>query len=323
MNRPKPVRGSEFWSYEPTVGAVQCICESAGLPIPTSLQRVKRGEVNAICELGGTGKPMILKVWIRKPDAKEMLWENDVVQNVRERTTVPTPEWLYSNPGDTNVPYPHVIMEHVDAQDADVVWETMTLDTRQELIADCAHSLRELHSLSLQIPSDLDSDSPSDGPEWGAIDSATFDAAVREIRSQGWMELDLLDRCEEAYKRLADVMQDASDFSLVHYDFSLRNIRVDQNTGRLKAVLDFGNATSAPSATDVRDLILGVFVHHRDLGDHFWSAYEVSDERQRVIAQLHSLTRVLDIMAIYSGPTPAGSDAETLEKLLGQIRNAA
>ena len=318
MNLPDPIRGGQFGSFDIPLESVRNVCEAGGLPIPTSTHRVKKGEVNAVFKVQTSGSViLILKVWVRMPDPQDMRFEEKVVHRVREESGIPTPKWLYTCQGDESIRYPYVIMEHVEAEDADVLWNSLSRTARENLIGDCASSLRALHSLSLS-PKDIpDADTPSTGTEWAEADSAKFHGAIQEIGDQGWMPKALLQECEEAYGSMHKVLKEAKDFSLVHYDFQFRNIRIDPKTSRLKAVLDFGNATIGPAITDARALNLGIFINQPELSQHFWAIYGVPDDTQRAILQLHSLTRVLDIMAVYCGPTPAGWNIDTVRNLLG------
>ena len=56
-----------------------------------------------------------------------------------------------------------------------------------------------------------------------------------------------------------------------------------------------------------------------ELADTFWQEYGVLDEGQQKILALHSLGRLLDILAAYGGPTPFGWDAGMAAPLLDQL----
>ena len=186
MKPPAPIRGRDFWHFDLSLESVQNTCESGSLSIPTSVRRVKRGEVNALFHLSiSGGTDLILKVWVRKPDPKDMYFEKEVIRNVRDKTSVPTPNWLHSSPGDVNIPYPHVIMEHAEGEDADVYWDSLTETARRGFIVDCASTMRALHNVPAE--SIAFDDVPSTGDEWANLDSATFQHAVRMIHDQGWM----------------------------------------------------------------------------------------------------------------------------------------
>ena len=101
---PDPIRGKDFRRFTLPLESVQSACETAGLPVPTSVHRVKRGEVNALFRLNtNEATDLILKVWVRKPDPKHLYFEKEVIRTVREKTDVPTPDWLHSSPGDVNI----------------------------------------------------------------------------------------------------------------------------------------------------------------------------------------------------------------------------
>ncbi len=111
-------------------------------------------------------------------------------------------------------------------------------------------------------------------------------------------------------------METAEVDALVHHDFQLHNLRVDPETLNLVAVLDFGNAGYAPAFTDSRDLYLSVFLKTPELSECFWRTYGMLGADQEFVLKLHSLARVLDILAAYQGPAPAGWDRTTVLKLL-------
>lgn len=315
MSLPDPITGDQFRDFNIPLKSVQNIFESNGFPTPTSVRRIKKGEVNAVFEIQTRNGILILKVWVRKPNAQEMRFEEKAIRRVREETNIPTPKWLYAHPGDENIHYPYVIMEHVDAEDADDVWHSLSQTAQENFIEDCAISLRTLHALS--IPSeDVPADTPLTGTAWAKTNDTQFHAAIQTIGEQGWMPKAVLQECKQTYEHMADVLKEAKDFTLVHYDFHLRNLRIDPKTSRLKAVLDFGNATRAPAMTDARDLNLHIFIPRPELSQHFWNMYGVPDDHQRVLLHLHSLTRILDIMAAYWGPTPAGGNVDTVKNLL-------
>ena len=318
MSLPKPITGELFRAFTIPLTSVQNIFESNGFPTPTSVRRIKKGEVNAVFEVQTDHKTLILKVWVRKPDAQEMQFEEKVIRLVREKTNIPTPKWLHTHSGDENIQYPYVIMEHVNAQDADDIWHTLSQKDRQNFIENCAVSLRALHALSLS-PADIPAETPLTGAAWAKTNDTQFYAAIQDLGKQGWMPKTVLQNCEQIYERKADVLKQANNFSLVHYDFHLRNLRIHPTTSQLKAVLDFGNATCAPAVTDVRDMHLNIFHNHPKLNQQFWTIYGAPNNTQNTRLQLHALTRLLDIMAIYHGPTPSGGNTDTVKSLLNNF----
>ena len=81
MTAPKPLLTyQEFVEYEIPLPVAQAICSKAGLPKPTSIRRLRRGEVNAVflLELPG-GDSLVLKVWVRCSDDEVMRREEGVV----------------------------------------------------------------------------------------------------------------------------------------------------------------------------------------------------------------------------------------------------
>ncbi len=91
---------------------------------------------------------------------------------------------------------------------------------------------------------------------------------------------------------------------------------VDPATWNLTAALGFGNTAFAPAFTDVRDLFLSIFLNTPDLAECFLQTYGLLSADQERYLKLHSMVRVLDILAAYQGPGPGGWDRTTLLKLL-------
>ena len=123
MTRPKPLLTfQEFVDYEISLPVAQAICLKAGVPEPTSIRRLRRGEVNAIFLLElPRGDSLVLKIWVRCSDDEVMRREEGVVRIVQHESTVSTPPWVYVSSGDALVPYPHALIEYVAGVDGDQV----------------------------------------------------------------------------------------------------------------------------------------------------------------------------------------------------------
>ena len=105
-------------------------------------------------------------------------------------------------------------------------------------------------------------------------------------------------------------------------DFQPHNLRVEPVSGRIVSVLDLDNSTRGPAFSDVRDLLLTVFVPDPGSAEPFWRAYGPVDEQRRVVLRLHSLARVLDVLWAYAGPAPGGWNHTTVATLLKDIETA-
>ena len=318
MTAPKPLLTyKEFVEYDIPLSVAQAICSKAGIPEPTSIRRLRRGEVNAIflLELPG-GALLVLKIWVRCSDDEVMRREEGVVGIVQRESNVPTPRWIYVSSGDALVPYPHALIEYVAGVDVDGIWSVIDFEDKERILTQCACHLRALHSIPLGSRAAAILGNPISGSEWRKSEENRFQGAIGLLRKQGWLGNDTLERCAVLWTDHADSMEETEVDAIVHHDYQLQNLRVDPNTLNLVSVLDFGNAAFAPAFTDSRDLYLSVFLRSPGLSECFWRTYGMLSAEQELVLRLHSLARVLDILAAYQGPAPGGWDRTTVLKLL-------
>ncbi|MDE2890409.1 MAG: aminoglycoside phosphotransferase family protein [Gemmatimonadota bacterium] len=318
MTAPKPLLTyREFVDYDLSLPVAQAICLKAGIPEPTSIRRLKRGEVNAIflLELSG-GDLLVLKVWVRCSDDQVMRREEGVIKIVQRECAVPTPDWVYVSSGDSALAYPHVLIEYAAGVDGDRVWSDIGFEDREKILTQCAWQMRDLHSISFGPDTAAILGNPMTGSEWRESEENRFHGAVGLLRNQGWLGKDTLDRCTALWTDRAESLGTAEVDALVHHDFQLHNLRVDPETLNLIAVLDFGKAKIAPAFTDSRDLHLSVFLTTPEISECFWRTFGMLSAEQELVLKLHSLARVLDILAAYQGPAPGGWDRTTVLKLL-------
>jgi aminoglycoside phosphotransferase (APT) family kinase protein len=156
---------------------------------------------------------------------------------------------------------PHIVTETVGGQRADVVLRTgLTPPAARALGRQCARVVAVLRSQSLERP--------------GPLADATLTVGVwpRHLRSlralathlrPGLVEALGEDRFTALRSMLAAVdarlSADGTDScSLVHGDLGGKNLIVDGNTGRLRAVLDWEYAHSGDWANDLGHLLRGV-----------------------------------------------------------------
>ena len=318
MTAPNPLLTyEEFVAYEIPLAVAQAICQNGGIPEPTSIRRLKRGEVNAVflVELSD-GELLVLKVWVRCSDDEVMRREERVVRFVQRESPVPTPPWIYVSSGDTLVPYPHVLIEYAAGVDGDQVWNEIGFEDKVKILTQCARHLRALHSIPIRPCASAILVDPINGSKWREAEENRFERAVGLLRKQGWLGKDILDRCDVLWTEHADTLGEVDVDAIVHHDFQLQNFRLDQATRNLTAVLDFGNAAIAPAFTDARDLYLSLFINTPVVAECFWQTYGILSYEQERILKLHSLARLLDVLAAYQGPTPGGWDRTTVLKLL-------
>ena len=318
MTAPKPLLTyKEFVDYEISLPVARAVCLKAGTPEPSSIRRLRRGEVNAIFLLELPDRALIvLKIWVRCSDDDVMRREEGVVRLVHRESPVPTPTWIYVSSGDAVVPYPHALIEYVAGVDGDRVWSEIGFQDKEKILKQCARQMRDLHSIPIGPDVAAVLGNPVSGSEWRKSEENRFQRAIGLLRRQGWLGKDTLDRCIALWTDQADSMETAEVDALVHHDFQLHNLRVDPETLNLVAVLDFGKAKIAPAFTDSRDLYLSAFLTTPEISGCFWRAYGMLSAEQELVLRLHSLARVLDILAAYQGPGPGGWDRTTVLKLL-------
>lgn len=318
MTTPKPLLTYQaFVDYDISLPIAQAICSKAGIREPTSIRRLRRGEVNAIFLLEMPGGDLLgLKVWVRCSDDESMRREEGVVRIVQRESTVPTPDWVYASSGDSNVAYPHALIEYAVGVDGDRLWNDIGFEDKEKILTQCACQMCDLHAIPIGPDTAAIFGHPMSASEWRESEENRFQRAVRRLRKQGWLGKDTLDRCTALWTDQADSLGAAEVDALVHHDFQLQNLRVDPASLNLAAVLDFGNAAFAPAFTDSRDLDLSVFLKMPELAECFWRTYGALSAEQELVLKLHSMARVLDILAAYQGPTPGGWDRTTVLKLL-------
>ena len=318
MTSPKPLLTyQEFVNYDLSLPIAQAVCLKAGIREPTSIRRLKRGEVNAIFLLDlPDGDSLILKVWVRCSDDEVMRREERVVRLVQRESSVPTPLWICVSSGDATVPYPHALIEYTAGVDGDRVWSEIGFEDKEKILTQCAGQMRDLHSIPIGPDVAAILGDPVSGSEWRKSEENRFHRAIGDLRMQGWLGKDTLDRCDVLWADHVDSMRESEVDAIVHHDFQLQNFRLDPATWNLTAVLDFGNAALAPAFTDARDLYLSIFLNTPDLSECFWQTYGTLSSEQERVLKLHSLARLLDILAAYEGPGPGGWDRTTVLKLL-------
>ncbi len=318
MTSPKPLLTyQEFVNYDLSLPIAQAVCLKAGIREPTSIRRLKRGEANAIFLLDlPDGDSLILKVWVRCSDDEVMRREERVVRLVQRESSVPTPLWICVSSGDATVPYPHALIEYTAGVDGDRVWSEIGFEDKEKILTQCAGQMRDLHAIPIGPDVAAILGDPVSGSEWRKSEENRFHRAIGLLRKQGWLGKDTLDRCIALWTDQVDSMEAAEVDALVHHDFQLHNLRVDPETLNLVAVLDFGKAKIAPAFTDSRDLYLTVFITTPEISGCFWRTYGMLSAEQELVLKLHSLARLLDILAAYQGPGPGGWDRTTVLTLL-------
>ena len=306
-----------FRGYRVPVAVARDLCEREGLPRPRRLTRIMRGEVNASFRLDfDDADPLILKVWVRTSDPERMRHAESVARQLRQLTGVPTPAWIYQSPADDLIDYPYALQELAGGEDADEAWLGFSRRTKDAFMEDCGLVLREMHESCIDVPG------PVDAQAWADEDLTRFAHAVEQLNDQAWMPRAMLDQAVRLWEGNSSLLQEAGGLSFVHYDFQPHNLRVEPVSGRIVSVLDLDSSTRGPAFSDIRDLLLTVFVPDPGSAEPFWRAYGPVDEQRRMVLRLHSLARVLDVLWAYAGPAPQGWNHTTVATLLKDIETA-
>jgi hypothetical protein len=300
-----------FKRFRIPIGDIRRLCEKADLPRPVRATRILRGEVSALFLLIFEDlEPLVLKAFVRPSGLAQMRVGSGVSRELRG-SKVPTPQWLYSSVGDDRISYPHALIEYAPGTDADVIWPELDDTSKYRVMEACGQTMSVLHASGLT----------REGPavaEWAADQCHQFDALVESLHQQRWLPSPVLRRAQENWRERSDALSTVDTSGFVHYDFQLHNLRLDPSTGRITALLDFDNATMAPSFTDARDLTVNIFLKEPDLSRAFWGVYGPISEHQREILRLHCLVRVLGVLSAYSGPA-AGLSGSTIERLMTEL----
>ena len=189
MTAPKPLlKYQEFVNYDVSLPVAQAICSNAGFPQPTSIRRLKRGEVNAIflLELPG-GDLIVLKVWVRCSHDEVMRKEEAVVKIVQHECAVPTPTWIYVSSGDSTLAYPHSLIEYAGGVDGDRVWGAIGFEDKEKILKQCSSQMHDLHSIPVGSDVAAILGDPMTGSEWRESEEDRFQRAIGNLRKQGWL----------------------------------------------------------------------------------------------------------------------------------------
>ena len=180
MTAPKPLLTyREFVDYDLSLPVAQAICLKAGIPEPTSIRRLRRGEVNAIfvLELPG-GALVVLKVWVRCSDDEVMRREEGVIRIVQRESAVPTPDWIYVSSGDSILAYPHALIEYAGGVDGDRVWSEVGFEDKEKILTQCASQMHDLHSIPVGPNIVAILGNPMTGSEWRKSEENRFQRAI-------------------------------------------------------------------------------------------------------------------------------------------------
>ncbi|MFT4042272.1 MAG: phosphotransferase family protein [Gordonia sp. (in: high G+C Gram-positive bacteria)] len=187
---------------------------------------------------------------LRRPPVGHLLASaHDVVREAKilsalASTNVPVPQVFAVCTQESVAPVPLVIMEFVDAVtlDKEAAAHALPLPIRRAVGTSMMATLAQIHAVDLTAT--------------GLIDLASHKPyAQRQLKrwSAQWeqsktREIPALD---ELTRALAANIPEQHEMSLVHGDFHIRNVMVEQRTGQVRAVLDWELSTLGDPLADI------------------------------------------------------------------------
>ncbi len=231
------------------LGPLTAWMRGRGLEINGELtaRRVGRGHSNLTYRLEDADG----RAWIaRRPPLGELLASaHDVVREFRildalgdTEVPVPTMVGVCEDPAVADVPV--VVMEHVDGTvvDRQEVAEALSPEARREIGLNLARTLAHIHAVDVDEVGlgDLSSRSP--------YAQRQLKRWSRQLEASKTEEMPDLDRLTEL---LQSKIPEPGALSLVHGDFHVRNVIVDDQTGRIRSVLDWELSTLGDPIADL------------------------------------------------------------------------
>ncbi|WP_135829180.1 phosphotransferase family protein [Halorussus halobius] len=193
-------------------------------------------------------------------DPAEFRPEPHLLSLVESRTSIPVPSVAGAVDRHSELPAPFFLIERLDGEVRENEAGDLPVETVERLAREAGQHLGELHRLGdfeafgpIRLASDADRE-PAGGVAVGDRRLAVGDAGRESWRAQVEALADgALDGVEERFadcagdlRAFADARLDALDRSfapvLGHDDYRLGNLLVDADSGRTRAVLDWGNA---------------------------------------------------------------------------------
>ena len=155
---------------------------------------------------------------------------------------VPTTIGVCTDPAVADVPV--FVMAHVEGivVDDEETAHSLTPDVRRRLGLDLARTLAKIHAVDIDAAGlgDLASRKP-----YAPRQLKRWSRQLEESRTQDRPDLDALTDL------LRDTIPDSDEIALVHGDFHIRNVIIDESTGDIRAVLDWELSTLGDPLADM------------------------------------------------------------------------
>ena len=295
---------AEFRAFALPVQAVQQLCERHGLPAVRGVERIHKGEVSASFRIDlADDTRAVLKVYCRSQDPQWLERDAASLDYLRRVGEVPGPRWTRLDVSGVDVPFPCLLLDHIDGVDGD---EAPLGDRTRTILLfrRCGATLAALHRTPLDHVEEVQRQGLYPASVWAERTASQFVTAMANLREQGWIDPVLLAACDEAFEQEQEALWAPFEPVFLHRDYQLWNIRVDPETLAIRGLLDFDAAGLGPAEADVRDLEINHFLDHPGLRREFWTGYGRPQPVGRPAARLRvsALVRALSLLAAYWGP---------------------
>lgn len=320
---------NDFWTYSVSLDQCRRILCRAGLPPPSSVRRIPRGEVNAVFDLKlADDRHVILKVQARGPRAEALLQERDASRLLARHLGTSVPEIIDLNSERDILAHNYALLTHVQGVDGDAAWLEYPEADQAAAMTSLGETLARFHSCPLPAPADLSALPTGRTPEdWTALQRTWYERAVGEHARRGYLPPGLLTEVRRFWQERAPLLDQSEALCLLHGDWQLWNVKLRPPSTNVAGVLDLDQVDIGHPEFDFAAIETGILSTRPRLRDIFYEGYAGrsllhSESRRRT--ELYALLRHLDLMLAYQGPVkfPAGggSSAEEIARLVTPCR---
>ncbi|PSG98834.1 MAG: hypothetical protein BRC29_01765 [Nanohaloarchaea archaeon SW_7_43_1] len=207
------------------------------------------GHNNRIFKVKLEDKTVICKSCVGTKPKQDCRKEVGMNQLLKRRTSVKTPELLYSNPSTDKTEYPFFITEYIDGKSLQDSFPELNAENQVEIVEQAGQILGEVHSeISFQHAGELK-------PENEGIkvdrESNWIEYIVEELnqaieKAEDTRFKDLTGKADNVVAKLSQLEE--PEKTLVFYDFRPDNVITED--GKIKALIDFERAWSGDPLWD-------------------------------------------------------------------------
>jgi len=296
-----------FNEYRVSQDACNRILRRAGLPPAARVERVPRGEVNAVFEVVlADDRRVMLKVQIRpgRP-VDHLVREQEMCRLLVCQSRLRVPEVLTVDSAQDLLPHNYSLLSHLPGVDAADVLSELAVEEQRSLFRALGQILAGIHAVPVRpVPAHSALPLSRSSCEWDGLQEHAFRVTMERHRAYGFLPEWQLREAEAAWARTAS-LRDVPRLSLLHGDFQPANIKVDPSCSAVLGVYDFDQADVGRPEHDLSALELWVAEDREDLREQFHDGYSevlplVSDFTERVRA--YALLRGLQLILAYQGP---------------------